>query len=109
MPLFELVGRVMGAEFLFGLATMKIPHMQHALVTASWQLIGFTSDYDREEIAPGVVKRVFEAVYTKVLVPEEELIRPDPNNLTPHARALFDVLFPNQTEPASENETGSVI
>ena len=58
MPLFELVGRAMGAEFLYGLATMKIPHMQHALEAAGWQLIGFTSGYDREEVAPGNVRRV---------------------------------------------------
>ena len=95
MPLAELAGRAMGAEFFFALATLKIPHMQHALETAGWQLIGFTSGYDREEVAPGVVKRVFEGVYTKVLVPDEELVRPDPNNLTPQARALFEVLFPN--------------
>ena len=107
MPLFELVGRAMGAEFLYGLATMKIPHMQHALETAGWQLIGFSSGYDREEVAPGVVKRVFEAVYTKVLVSEEDLIRPDPNNLTPRARALFDVLFPSQSALISQKETGN--
>jgi hypothetical protein len=95
MPLGELAGRAMGAEFLFGLATLKVPHMQRALEKAGWQLIGFTSGYDREEVAPGVVKRVFEAVYTKVLVPEAELLRPDPANLTPTARALFEVLFPS--------------
>jgi GNAT superfamily N-acetyltransferase len=53
MPLFERVGRAMGAEFLFGLATLKIPHMQHALESAGWQLIGFTSGYDCEEVAQG--------------------------------------------------------
>ncbi len=95
MPLAELAGRVMGAEFFFGLATLKIPHMQRALESAGWQLIGFTSGYDREQVAPGVIKRVFEGVYTKVLVPEEELLRPDPNNLTPNARLLFQVLFPD--------------
>lgn len=94
MPMAELAGRAMGAEFFFGLATLKIPHMQHALEKAGWQLIGFTSGYDREEVAPGVIKRVFEGVYTKVLVPDEELLRPDPNNMTPTARALFEVLFP---------------
>ncbi len=107
MPLFELVGRTMGAEFLFGLATLKIPHMQHALETAGWQLIGFTSGYDREEVAPGVIKRVFEAAYVKVLVSEEELVRPDPNNLTPHARALFDELFPIPPAVATPSITGS--
>jgi hypothetical protein len=41
-----------------------------------------------------VIKRVFEAVYAKVLVSEEELLRPDPKNLSPKAKALFDLLFP---------------
>lgn len=107
MPLAELAGRAMGAEFFFGLATLKIPHMQRALESAGWQLIGFTSGYDREEVAPGVVKRVFEGVYTKVLVPEEELLRPDPNNLTPRARALFEVLFPDPPAANSQPGTGS--
>lgn len=94
IPMAEVAGRTMGAEFFFGLATLKIPHMQHALESAGWQLIGFTSGYDQEQVAPGVVKRVFEAVYCKVLVPEDELVRPDRNHLTPKARALFDALFP---------------
>jgi hypothetical protein len=94
MPLAELVGRAMGAEFFFGLATLKIPHMQYALEGVGWQLIGFTSGYDQEQVSPGVVKRVFEAVYCKVLVPEEELARPDPEHLTPTTRALFDAIFP---------------
>jgi hypothetical protein len=94
MPMAEVAGRAMGAEFFFGLATLKIPHMQHALESVGWQLIGFTSGYDQEMVAPGIVKRVFEAVYCKVLVPEEELARPDPKNLTPRARALFEALFP---------------
>jgi GNAT superfamily N-acetyltransferase len=94
MPLAELAGRAMGAEFLFGLATLKIPHAQRALESAGFQLIGFTSGYDCEEVAPGDIRRVFEGVYCKVLVPEDDLVRPDPANLTPRARALFDVLFP---------------
>jgi hypothetical protein len=46
-------------------------------------------------LASGVVKRVYEAVYAKVLVPDEDLLRPDPKNLTPKVKALFDLLFPN--------------
>ena len=102
MPIAEQAGKAMGAEFFFGLATLKIPHMQHALEKAGWKLIGFTSGYDREQVAPGVVKRVFEGVYTKVLIPEEELHRPDPANLTPKARALFEALFPHQPTATSE-------
>lgn len=94
LPLAERAGRAMGAEFLYGTATLKIPHMQYALERAGWQLIGFTSGYDCEEVAPGDVRRVFEGVYCKVLVPADELVRPDPANLTPRVRALFDRLFP---------------
>jgi hypothetical protein len=107
VPLVELVGRAMGAEFLYGAATLKIPHVQHVLETGGWQLIGFTSGYDREQVAPGVVKRVFEAVFTKVLVPEEDLVRPNPDNLTPRARALFEVLFPNPQVVADHSDVGS--
>ena len=102
MPIAEQAGKMMGAEFFFGLATLKIPHMQHALEKAGWKLIGFTSGYDREQVAPGVVKRVFEGVYTKVLIPEEELHRPDPADLTPKARALFEALFPHQPTTTSK-------
>jgi hypothetical protein len=39
------------------------------------------------------VKRVYEAIYAKVLEPESGLLRPEPHNLTPRTRALFDSLF----------------
>jgi hypothetical protein len=107
MPLAELAGRAMGAEFLYGLATLKIPHMQRALESAGFKLVGFTSGYDREEVAPGVVKRVFEAAYVKVLVPEADLQRPDPHCLTPKARALFDVLFPDASAANAGSAAGS--
>lgn len=93
VPIAELAGRAMGAEFFFALVTLKIPHMQHMLENAGWQLIGFSFGYDREQVAPGVIKRVFEAVYCKVLVPEDELVRPEPQNLTARSRALFDAIF----------------
>lgn len=90
----ENLARAMGAGFVYGLATLKVPYMQLALERAGYQLLGFAPGYDRELVAPGVVKRVYEALYAKVLVHDEELLRPDPKNLSPKARALFDVLFP---------------
>jgi hypothetical protein len=94
MEFGENLGRAMGAGFIYGLATLKIPNMQLALERAGYQLLGFAPGYDREMVAPGVVKRVYEALYAKVLVPDEDLLRPDPKNLSPKAKALFDVLFP---------------
>ncbi len=95
MEFGESLARAMGAGFIYGLATLKIPNMQLALERAGYQLLGFAPGYDRELVAPGVVKRVYEAYYAKVLVPEEDLLRPDPKNLSPKAKALFDVLFPS--------------
>lgn len=95
MEFGESLARAMGAGFIYGLATLKIPNMQLALERAGYQLLGFAPGYDREMVAPGVVKRVYEAFYAKILVPDEELLRPDPGNLTPKAKALFDVLFPD--------------
>ena len=91
----ENLARAMGAGFVYGLATLKVPHMQLALEHAGYQLLGFAPGYDQELVAPGVVKRVYEAFYAKVLVPDDQLLRPDPNNLSPKAKALFHVLFPS--------------
>ncbi len=95
MEFGENLARAMGAGFIYGLATLKIPNMQLALERAGYQLLGFAPGYDREMVAPGVVKRVYEAFYAKVLVPDEDLLRPDPRNLSPRAKALFDLLFPS--------------
>ena len=90
----EGMGRSMGAQFLYGMATLKTPYAQRALESANYRLLGFFPGYDREEVAPGVVKRVYQAVYGKLLVPADEVHYPDPTNLTPKARALFELLFP---------------
>jgi hypothetical protein len=91
--LMEAQARNMGFGLIYGMATLEAPHMQRALEAEGWQLIGIAPGYDREMVAPGTVKRVFEAVYAKVLVAEGQLLRPDPHNLTSRTRAFFDLLF----------------
>jgi hypothetical protein len=103
----ENLGRAMGAAFLYALATLKIPHAQRALEGAGYRLLGFFPGYDREEVAPGVVKRVYQAVYAKLLVPEDEVLRPDPGNLTPRARALYGLLFSDV--PATASQVGAAV
>jgi hypothetical protein len=93
------VARKMGAGFIYGLATLKIPNMQLALERAGYQLLGFAPGYDREMVAPGVVKRVYEAFYAKVLVPDEELLRPDPRTCRPEPRRSSISCFPTETLP----------
>ena len=89
----ENLARAMGAAFIYALATLTHPHVQRALESAGFRLLGFFPGYDREQIAPGVIKRVYQAVYAKLLVAEDEVLRPDPKNLTPRARALYELLF----------------
>jgi hypothetical protein len=93
MAFTEAIGRCMGMGLAYGMATLKAPHAQRAFERAGWQLIGITPGYDREMVAPGVVKRVYEAVYTKVLVADAGLLRPQRQNLTPRTRAFFESLF----------------
>lgn len=89
----EALGQSMGAAFIYALATLRIPQVQRALESAGYRLLGFFPGYDREEISPGVVKRVYQAVYAKLLVPESEILRPNPKNMTPKSSALFAMLF----------------
>lgn len=89
----ERIGREMGAAFMYALATLQHPYAQRALESAGYRLLGFFPGYDRVEISPGVVKRVYQAVYAKLLVAEDEVHWPDPKNMSPRARALFALLF----------------
>jgi hypothetical protein len=91
----EALGRAMGAGFIYSMCTLKIPHMQLAFERAGYKLLGFAPGYDREVVSPGVVKRVFEAYYAKILVPENDLLIPNQSNLTPKTLALFQSIFPD--------------
>ena len=87
------VGQYMGAAFLYTVVTLQIVQAQRALERAGFRLLGFFPGYDREEISPGVVKRVYQAVYAKLLVSADEVLYPDPKNMTQKAKTLFDLLF----------------
>lgn len=94
-----------GAEFVYTMATLKVPHMQVALERAGYQLLGFAPGYDRETNEQGTVKRVFEAVFGKVLVPTDSILRPDPRNLTPKTRHMFELMFPVRTDSLTTPST----
>ena len=88
----EAVAREMGAAFMYAIVTLKHPYAAQALERGGYRLLGFRPGYDRE-LVDGVVKRVYQAVYAKLLAPEDRVLRPDPKNLTPGAKALFELLF----------------
>ena len=83
---------------VYGLATLKVPTMQVSFEKAGWQLIGIIPGFDRELIGPGQVKRVFEAIYVKVLVTEDEFLRPSAAGMTTMTNALFNFLYSHAAE-----------
>jgi hypothetical protein len=92
----ESLGRAMGAAFMYAMIPLKDPYGQRALEGAGYQLLGFFPGRDREEVSPGVVKRVYQGVYAKLLVPPDRVHWPDAKNMTPRARTLFGLLFPDR-------------
>ena len=103
-PLMEAMGNAMGMGMVYSLATLKVPHMQVGFEKAGWQLIGIIPGFDRELIQPGEVKRVFEAIYVKVLVTNRDFLRPKMEGLTPQTAALFEHLYPGQLDYAASAE-----
>ena len=98
--LIEALGRAMGMGMVYGLATLKVPYMAEKFERLGWQLVGIIPGFDQEMVAPGVIKRVYEAIYTKVLVDEEDFVRPRRSAMTPRTAGLFDLLFPGKASVA---------
>jgi hypothetical protein len=97
--LIEMMGHSMGMGMVYGLATLHVPHMQEKFERRGWQLVGIIPGFDREMVKPGIVKRVYEAIYAKVLVDEEAFVRPRYGDMTPATAALFDLLYPGRANP----------
>ena len=96
LAMMEAMGRAMGAGMVYGLATLKYPQMQRGFERRDWLLVGIMPGFDRELVEPGVVRRVYESVYVKLLIPESELLRPHAADLTPAGKALFELLYPGR-------------
>jgi hypothetical protein len=93
ISLTEELGRMLGMGYAFGVATLKSRFAQLAFERAGWHLVGITPGYDREMVEPGIVKRVYEAMYAKVLVSDAGMLQPARQNLTPRTQAFFDLVF----------------
>jgi hypothetical protein len=77
------------------LATLKHRGSQRYFKSMGYQLIGVVPGYDREEVAPGVIKRVIEAAYGKVLAPREALLQSSADDMTPQVKAPYERLCPS--------------
>ena len=91
--LLEPVGRAMGCEYSYAMVTLHYPPVQMLCEQFGYQLAGIVPGFDRELVAPGVVKRVYEALYAKPLVAESEMLFPDKRQLLPKVATLLDQLY----------------
>ena len=96
LAMMEAMGGTMGAGMVYGLATLKYPQMQRGFERRGWLLVGIMPGFDRELVEPGVVRRVYESVYVKLLIPESELLRPRADDLSAAGKSLFDRLYPRR-------------
>jgi hypothetical protein len=104
MAFSEAVGRWMGLGMVYGMATLKSPYSQRAFERAGWQLIGIAPGLDREMVEPGVVKRVYEALYVKPLVDPGDMLSPHPANMTERTREVFRLLFRSARPPRAAGD-----
>ncbi len=86
----EAVARLVGLEFIYAMATLRHKGAQRWFESMGYQLVGFAPGYDREEISPGVVKRVVEAIFAKSLIPETQILAPSLDQMTPSVRAAYE-------------------
>ncbi len=93
--LISEVGRMMGLELAFYISTLRAPSNQVIAEKTGYKLVGIIPGNDRDMVSPGVTKRVFEAIYAKLLVPENSLYVPSEKSLTKNTRNLWSELFPS--------------
>ncbi|ATB48265.1 hypothetical protein MYMAC_003891 [Corallococcus macrosporus DSM 14697] len=93
LSVLEQVGRSIGAEVILYYSTLKLARVQRNAEHRGFTLVGLVPAFDVDAIAPNTVKRVYEAIYAKVLVGPEQIHLPDWNALTPTTRALYTHLF----------------
>jgi hypothetical protein len=91
--LLEKIGRAIGAELAYYYATLKTPHQQVLAERMRYELVGIVPAFDRSMVRPGEVKRVYEALYAKVLVGAEAISVPSEDGLTIRTKAVWETLF----------------
>ncbi len=101
--LLERLGRAMQAEMAYYFATLKSKDQQVLAERMGFQLVGVVPAFDRDMVRPGEVKRVYEALYAKVLVAAHEVEVPKPEQLTKKTRQVMQALFGGGEKAESES------
>ena len=95
--LLERVGRRMGAALVLYYATLQTPHQQLLAERCRFVLVGIVPACDQNYASGHAVKRVYEAIYAKVLCDDASVALPPEGALTLKTRAVWRALFPGQS------------
>jgi hypothetical protein len=85
---FERLGKLMGAELLLQWVTLASRAQQALAERRGFQLYGLVPGFDRDQVSPGVARRVTEALFGKLLTTAEDCEAPERKELTLSARNL---------------------
>jgi GNAT superfamily N-acetyltransferase len=101
LSLQVLLGRTISVDMIVCWATLRHPVGQRACERCGFRLVGIVPASDRVQVAPGVVKHTFEAVYAISLVPDEQTSRPASAALSPRMAAVARFIL---GEPQEERQ-----
>ena len=96
-----LLGRALGVDTIVTAATLRHPVSQSIAEHSGFRLVGIFPGSDRVQVAPGVMKHTFEAMYAISLVPEEQTHRPPSASLSPRMAAVARFIL---GEPHEEHD-----
>lgn len=91
--LLEHIAKAMDYEMIYYQATLKVPHQQIIAEKLGFALVGILPAIDIDQFEPGRTRRVFEALYAKVLESKRPIHIPDEKMMTERTLGLFRSLF----------------
>jgi GNAT superfamily N-acetyltransferase len=79
-------------ELIMTYATLTHSFSQALLEAEGYMLVGIVPAHDRDSVAPGTVKRVWEALYARVLVEDDAVLAPSPAALGEAAGEMYRLI-----------------
>jgi GNAT superfamily N-acetyltransferase len=98
VPLFVPLGRSIGADMIIAWGTLRHRLAQRTAERSGYRLVGVVPGSDRVQLAPGVMKHVFEAVYAISLVPDEQTFGPPFTSMSPRIASVARFILGEQPD-----------
>lgn len=91
--IFLETAKLMKAGIVYTYVTLKHPYNQIVLEKLGFKLVGIVPAFDIDQVDGKTQKRVWEALYAKVLANPSEIESPKSEAMTPVCKKLYEHLF----------------